>query len=163
MARLGLFGGGGGMSSESGSGGCFRFWAWTAWEQRSTYSRRISFVTGSRMLLHTAGGETRSKHTHEGECKEGASQIATDAENRRVKSSKMCGMTTGNRPQTPAPSAIQQAESLLHSDSLYCSIKLSTGFLAYHKTALVHPAGQSITFHEHRYETKSTNSGSPLD
>lgn len=29
MARLGLFGGGGGMSSESGSGGCFRFCAWT--------------------------------------------------------------------------------------------------------------------------------------
>lgn len=63
MARLGLFGGGGGMSSESGSGGCFRFWAWTAWAQRSTYSRRISFVTGSRMLLHTAG-ERGNKFTH---------------------------------------------------------------------------------------------------
>ena len=30
MARLGLFGGGGGISSESGSAACFRFWAWTA-------------------------------------------------------------------------------------------------------------------------------------
>lgn len=86
IARLGLFGGGGGMSSESGSGGCFRFWAWTAWAQRSTYSRRFSFVTGSRMLLHTAGGgETRSEHTHEGEWKEVASQIATDAETQTEK------------------------------------------------------------------------------
>lgn len=63
MALLGLFGGGGGISSASGSGGCFRFWAWTAWAQRSTYSKRISFVTGSWMLLHTAG-ERNNKHTH---------------------------------------------------------------------------------------------------
>lgn len=55
MARLGLFGGGGGMSSESGSAGCSRFWPCTAWVQRSTYSRRITLVTGSRMLWHTAG------------------------------------------------------------------------------------------------------------
>ncbi len=59
MARLGLFGGGGGMSSESGSGGRFRFW--TPWAQRSTYCKRMSFVTGSWMLLHTAGKNRHRK------------------------------------------------------------------------------------------------------
>lgn len=62
MARLGIFGGGGGISSESGSGGCFRFWAWTAWAQRSTYSKRNSFVTGSWMLLQTAGEKKQQAH-----------------------------------------------------------------------------------------------------
>lgn len=63
VARLGLFGGGGGISSESGTGGCFRFWACPAWVQRSTYSKRISFVTGHCMLLHTAGERNNTQNS----------------------------------------------------------------------------------------------------
>lgn len=60
-AQLGLFGGGGGISSESGSDGRFRVCALTPWAQRSRYSKRISFVTGSWMLLQTAG-ERKNEH-----------------------------------------------------------------------------------------------------
>lgn len=62
-AQLGLFGGGGGISSESGSDGRFRLCALTPWAQRSRYSKRISFVTGSWMLLHTAGQRKTNGHS----------------------------------------------------------------------------------------------------
>lgn len=63
MAWLGFFGGGGGISSASGSGGGLLLWAWTPWAQkRSRYSSRIFFVTGSWMLLHTAGKEDKRSY-----------------------------------------------------------------------------------------------------
>lgn len=55
MARLGLLGGGGGISSESGSAGRFWFGAGTAGATRLMYSKRMAFVTGFWMLSHTAG------------------------------------------------------------------------------------------------------------
>lgn len=58
--RLGFLGGGGGMSSASGSAGRLRFWACWAAVQRSTYSRRISLVTGFWMLSHTPGTQTQT-------------------------------------------------------------------------------------------------------
>lgn len=61
---LALFGGGGGMSSASASGGCFRFCPWAPRAQRSRNSQRISFVTGCWMLLHTAGRENRQKGSY---------------------------------------------------------------------------------------------------
>ncbi|MED6276845.1 hypothetical protein CHARACLAT_007065 [Characodon lateralis] len=62
-AQLGLFGGGGGISSESGSDGCFRDCVLTPWTQRSRYSKRICLVTGSWMLLQTAGERKTNMHS----------------------------------------------------------------------------------------------------
>lgn len=50
----GLLGGGGGMSSVSGSRWCFRVCPWEAAVHLSMNSNSISFVTGFWMLLHTA-------------------------------------------------------------------------------------------------------------
>ncbi len=56
MVWSALFGGGGGMSSESA--GCLRD---CAWAHRSKNSKRIAFVTGCWILLHTAVRTTRDK------------------------------------------------------------------------------------------------------
>lgn len=63
MARLGLLGGGGGISIESGSAGRFWFGVGTAGATRLMYSKRMAFVTGFWMLSHTAGqdGNTQEK------------------------------------------------------------------------------------------------------
>lgn len=53
----GLLGGGGGMSSVSGSRWCFRVCPWEAAAHRSMNSNSISFVTGFWMLLQTAGNK----------------------------------------------------------------------------------------------------------
>ena len=47
-------GGGGAMSSVSGSRGSFRFCPWAAVAHLSMNSNSISLVTGFEMLLHTA-------------------------------------------------------------------------------------------------------------
>lgn len=75
MARLGFLGGGGGMSSASGSAGRLRFWACWAAVQRSTYSRRISLVTGLWMLSHTPGKQTQ---THRGGGGVGNKHVSSD-------------------------------------------------------------------------------------
>lgn len=64
MLWLALFGGGGGISSESA--GCLRD---CIWAHRSRNSKRISFVTGCWMLLHTAvrtTGHRWEQQTHHG-------------------------------------------------------------------------------------------------
>lgn len=55
----GLLGGGGGISSVSGSRLCGRFCAAGAAVHLSMNSKRICFVTGCRMLLHTAAKKTK--------------------------------------------------------------------------------------------------------
>ena len=49
-----LLGGGGGMSSVSGSGWRFRFCPWEGAAHLSMNSKSISLVTGLEILLHTA-------------------------------------------------------------------------------------------------------------
>lgn len=56
MVWFALFGGGGAM--RSASAGCLRD---CAWAHRSKNSKRISFVTGCWILLHTAVRTTRDK------------------------------------------------------------------------------------------------------